>query len=107
MDLGTMYSRLVNDQHESVQIFDNDLHLIFNNSVEFNDPHHPVTELGEAIFAYTRRFMENVPSLDQAQPTGVKSSRAESIDVVTVDVGLEFYRALELWSLLALRKSDV
>lgn len=54
MDLGTMYSSLINNQYESLQAFDNDLHLIVHNTVEFNGPHHPVTELGEAMFAYTR-----------------------------------------------------
>jgi hypothetical protein len=66
--------------------------------MEFNGPHHPVTELGEAMFAYTRRFMGKIPSPDQAQRTDEKSSRVDSIGVVTVKVGLDSYRALEMWS---------
>jgi hypothetical protein len=98
MDLGTMYRKLLNDQYESVQAFDDDLHLIVNNATEFNGPHHPVTELGEAIFAYTRRFIGKVPGLDQAQMVGKKPSLSDVIEVVTVEVGLDSYRALELWS---------
>ena len=98
MDLGTMYSKLVNDQYESVEALDNDLHLIVNNSVEFNGPHHPVTELGEAMFAYTRRFMGKVSRRNQAQLIEEKSRKQNSIEVVTVEVGLDSYRALELWS---------
>jgi len=98
MDLGTMYSKLANDQYESVEALDNDLHLIVNNSVEFNGPHHPVTALGEAMFAYTRRFMGKVPRQNQAQLIKEKLHKQNSIEVVTVDVGLDSYRALELWS---------
>lgn len=98
MDLGTMYRKLANDEYETVQDFDNDLHLIVNNSVEFNGPHHRVTELGEAMFAYTRGFMGKVPSLNQAQIVEGGSSPLTTIEVNTVEVGLDSYRALELWS---------
>lgn len=98
MDLGTMYSKLANDQYVDVQAFDDDLHLIVNNATEFNGPHHPVTELGEAMFAYTRTFIGKVPNLDQAQRIDEKPSPSNSIEVVTVEVGLDSYRALELWS---------
>lgn len=96
MDLGTMYRKLLNDQYESVQAFDDDLHLIVNNATEFNGPHHPVTELGEAMFAYTRRFMGKVLSSNQAQVIDGNPSPSDSIDVITVEVGLDSYRALEL-----------
>jgi hypothetical protein len=36
--------------------------------------------------------------LDQAQPIDEKLSLSDSIEVVTVEVGLDYYRALELWS---------
>lgn len=98
MDLGTMHIKLLNDQYETVQSFDDDLRLIVSNATEFNGRHHPVTGLGKAMFAYTRRFIGKVPDLDQARPIDEKPSRLNSIDVVTVEVGLDSYRALELWS---------
>lgn len=98
MDLSIMYSKLEIDQYASVQAFDDDLNFIVNNAVEFNGPHHPVTQLGEIMFTYTRKFMGKVPSPGQAQPNDEKPSRVDSIDVVTVEVGLDSNRALELWS---------
>ena len=98
MDLGTMYSKLANDQYDSVQAFDDDLSLIVNNALEFNGPHHPVTQLGEAMFACTREFMGKVPSPNQAQSIDDKSSRQNNIEVVTVEVALDSHRALALWS---------
>lgn len=93
-----MHSMLRNDQYESVKAFDDDLNLIVNNATEFNGPQHPVTELGETMFAYTRGFIGKVPTLDQAQTIDENSSTQNSVGVVTVEVGLDSYRALELWS---------
>jgi bromodomain-containing factor 1 len=61
MDLGTVESKLKNDQYASVQAFADDLQLIVDNAAKFNGPQHAVTHAGNNMLAYTNNFMSKVP----------------------------------------------
>jgi bromodomain-containing factor 1 len=70
MDLGTVESKLKNDQYASVQAFADDLQLIVDNAAKFNGPQHAVTHAGNNMLAYTNNFMGKVPQPGQAsKPT--------------------------------------
>jgi bromodomain-containing factor 1 len=61
MDLGTVETKLKNDQYTSVQAFADDLQLIVDNAAKFNGPQHAVTHAGNNMLAYTNNFMGKVP----------------------------------------------
>lgn len=66
MDLGTVETKLKNDQYASVQAFADDLQLIVDNAAKFNGPQHAVTHAGNNMLAYTNNFMGKVPVPGQA-----------------------------------------
>lgn len=71
MDLGTVETKLKNDQYVSVQAFADDLQLIVDNAAKFNGPQHAVTHAGNNMLAYTNNFMGKVPGPGQAFTTKV------------------------------------
>jgi len=76
MDLGTMESKLKNDEYPSVQAFADDFQLIVDNAEKFNGPQHAVTHAGNNMLAYTNNFMAKVPGPGQAYKVNKKYSPA-------------------------------
>ncbi|KAK6423579.1 transcription initiation at TATA-containing promoter protein [Oleoguttula sp. CCFEE 5521] len=61
MDLGTLETKLKNNEYPSVQAFADDFHLIVDNCRTFNGEMHAVTVAAKNMLAYFDRFMASVP----------------------------------------------
>lgn len=61
MDLGTIESKLHNDQYDSIDAFASDIKLMFDNCYLYNGPQDPVSALGRSLQKVFDRGMKKKP----------------------------------------------
>lgn len=93
MDLDIIETKLEAESYGSVQAFVDDLHLIFDNALQFHGPRHAVTEAASSMLAHVKRALRWVPGYEL--PNHILPN---DMEVFTVDVDLDSHRALLLWS---------
>lgn len=75
MDLGTMHTKLQQNEYESVGYFVYDMCLIVDNACLFNGNGHPVTKSAFLMEEYFRTMMEEFYKANEAQQPKVQQNR--------------------------------
>lgn len=77
MDLGTIDTRLKNNQYTSVQAFKDDFYQIIINCETFNGPEHAVTQAGKKMESSFNNQMANLPPASLVEPTRAEKKAAK------------------------------
>eukprot|EP01124_Arcella_intermedia_P007856 TRINITY_DN14870_c0_g1_i2.p1 TRINITY_DN14870_c0_g1~~TRINITY_DN14870_c0_g1_i2.p1 ORF type:complete len:127 (-),score=44.61 TRINITY_DN14870_c0_g1_i2:305-685(-) len=65
MDLSTVNEKLDNDEYESLQMFKEDVRLIWKNAERFNGPKHQITKKAKMLSEVFEKQMEHISKKEE------------------------------------------